>query len=72
MLIFHLKEGVLSQGSFDIIFSTHCLQHVGQPKQLLVTLNGLLKAGGSLLLFVPRYDLHFCLSPPYSSLPLLL
>ena len=72
VLISPLKEGVLSQGSFDIIFSTHCLEHVAQPEQLLITLNGLLKAGGALLLFAPRYDLPFYLSPSSSNLPFLL
>jgi 2-polyprenyl-3-methyl-5-hydroxy-6-metoxy-1,4-benzoquinol methylase len=63
VVISPLQEGVLPQCSFDIIFSTHCFEHVARPEQLLHTLTGLLKPGGSLLLFAPRYDLPLYLSP---------
>jgi len=63
VVISPLQEGVLPQFSFDIIFSTHCFEHVARPEQLLHTLTGLLKPGGSLLLFAPRYDLPLYLSP---------
>lgn len=63
VVISPLSEGVLPPASFDIIFSTHCLEHVARPEQLLITLKGLLKPGGSLLLFAPCYDFPFYLSP---------
>jgi len=63
VVISPLQESVLPQFSFDIIFSTHCFEHVARPEQLLHTLTGLLKPGGSLLLFAPRYDLPLYLSP---------
>jgi SAM-dependent methyltransferase len=68
VVIAPLREGVLPPATFDIIFSTHCFEHVARPEQLLQTLLGLLKPGGSLLLFAPRYDLPFYLSPSSSNL----
>lgn len=68
VLIAPLLNGVLPEASYDIIFSTHCFEHVVRPEQLLHTLIGLLKPGGSLLLFAPRYDLPFYLSPSCSNL----
>jgi SAM-dependent methyltransferase len=68
VLIAPLQEGLLPPASFDIIFSTHCFEHVARPEQLLYTLLGLLKPGGSLLLFAPRYDLPFYLSPSSGNL----
>jgi SAM-dependent methyltransferase len=63
-----LQEGVLPPTSFDIIFSTHCFEHVARPELLLQTLTGLLKPGGALLLFAPRYDLPLYMSPSASDL----
>jgi SAM-dependent methyltransferase len=63
VVISSLNEGVLAPASFDIIFSTHCLEHVARPEALLTTCIAMLKPGGSLLLFAPRYDLPFYLSP---------
>jgi SAM-dependent methyltransferase len=68
VLIAPLEESVLPAASFDIIFSTHCLEHVARPEQLLQTLLGLLTPGGSLLLFAPRYDQPFYLSPSSGNL----
>lgn len=68
VLIAPLQQGVLPEASYDIIFSTHCFEHVAQPELLLQTLLGLLKPGGSLLLFAPRYDLPFYLSPSSGNL----
>jgi SAM-dependent methyltransferase len=68
VLIAPLQDGDLHPASFDIIFSTHCFEHVARPEQLLYTLLGLLKPGGSLLLFAPRYDLPFYLSPSSGNL----
>jgi SAM-dependent methyltransferase len=63
VLIAPLAEGVLPLASFDLIFSTHCFEHVARPEALLHTCLTLLKPGGTLLLFSPRYDLPFYLSP---------
>jgi len=63
VIIATLDGGVLQPAGFDIIFSTHCFEHVARPEQLLHTLVKLLKPGGSILLFAPRYDLPFYLSP---------
>jgi 2-polyprenyl-3-methyl-5-hydroxy-6-metoxy-1,4-benzoquinol methylase len=68
VVIAPLREGVLPAASFEIIFSTHCFEHVARPEQLLHTLLALLKPGGSLLLFTPRYDLPFYLSPSSGNL----
>lgn len=69
VLIAPLAEGVLPPGSFDLIFSTHCFEHVARPEALLHTCISLLKPGGALLLFAPRYDLPFYLSPSCVNLP---
>jgi len=69
VLIAPLAEGVLTPGSFDLIFSTHCFEHVARPEALLHTCISLLKPGGALLLFAPRYDLPFYLSPSCVNLP---
>ena len=63
VLIAPLAEGVLPPGSFDLIFSTHCFEHVARPEALLRTCISLLKPGGALLLFAPRYDFPVYLSP---------
>ena len=63
VLIAPLAEGVLLPASVDLIFSTHCFEHVARPEALLHTCISLLKPGGALLLFAPRYDLPFYLSP---------
>ncbi|MBV2350352.1 class I SAM-dependent methyltransferase [Synechococcus sp. HK05] len=69
VLIAPLVRGVLHPGSFDLIFSTHCFEHVARPEALLHTCISLLKPGGALLLFAPRYDLPFYLSPSCVNLP---
>lgn len=69
VLIAPLAKGVLPPASFDLIFSTHCFEHVARPEALLHTCISLLKPGGALLLFAPRYDLPFYLSPSSVNLP---
>ena len=69
VLIAPLAKGVLPPASFDLIFSTHCFEHVARPEALLHTCISLLKPGGALLLFTPRYDLPFYLSPSCVNLP---
>lgn len=71
VMISPLVQDILPPESFSIIFSTHCLEHVARPEQLLNTLQNFLKPGGSLLLFAPRYDLPFYLSPSSSNSTLL-
>lgn len=63
VLIGPLEQGMLPADRFDIIFSTHCFEHVARPEALLHTCIILLKPGGTLLLFAPRYELPFYLSP---------
>jgi SAM-dependent methyltransferase len=63
VLIGPLDQSALPPARFDIIFSTHCFEHVARPEALLHTCITLLKPGGTLLLFAPRYDLPFYLSP---------
>jgi len=46
-------EGIESK--FDVAFSHHCLEHLTNPTECLLTLKRILKAGGMLLIFVP-YD----------------
>ena len=69
VLIAPLAKGVLPPASFDLIFSTHCFEHVARPEALLLTCISLLKPGGALLLFAPRYDLPFYISPSSVNLP---
>jgi SAM-dependent methyltransferase len=50
-------------GVFDIIFSTFVLEHTTDPVVTLETLWRLLKPGGKLFIFCPRYDAPFYLPP---------
>jgi len=68
VLIGPLDQSALPPARFDIIFSTHCFEHVVRPEDLLHTCITLLKPGGTLLLFAPRYDLPFYLSPSSGNL----
>lgn len=63
VLIGPLDQSALPPAHFDIIFSTHCFEHVARPEALLHTCITLLKPGGTMLLFAPRYELPFYLSP---------
>lgn len=42
---------------FDVIFSTYVLEHVTDPKAVLLKSWALLRPNGSLFVFCPRYDL---------------
>lgn len=53
----HLSE------TFDIIFSTFVLEHITDPIATLETCWRLLKDGGKLFIFCPRYDAPFYLPP---------
>lgn len=48
--------GIDAQESFDIIFSTYVLEHVPAPARHLDALARMLRPGGSLFIFCPRYD----------------
>jgi SAM-dependent methyltransferase len=48
---------------FNIIFSTFVLEHTTDPVETLVTSWRLLKPGGKLFIFCPRYDAPFYLPP---------
>ena len=50
-------------GVSDIIFSTFVLEHTTDPVAALETLWRILKPGGKLLIFCPRYDAPFYLPP---------
>jgi SAM-dependent methyltransferase len=50
-------------GVFDIIFSTFVLEHTTDPVAALETSWRLLKPGGKLFIFCPRYDAPFYLPP---------
>lgn len=43
----------LPRGPFDIVISSHSLEHVGDDAEVLVALRGRLRPGGTLFLFVP-------------------
>lgn len=51
------------RGVFDIIFSTFVLEHTTDPLATLETCWRLLKRGGKLFIFCPRYDAPFYLPP---------
>lgn len=55
-------------GAFDLIFSTFVFEHVTDPRATLEHCFQLLRPGGSLFLFCPRYDFPFYLSPSASHL----
>jgi SAM-dependent methyltransferase len=50
-------------GVFDIILSTFVLEHTTDPVAALEASWELLKAGGNLFIFCPRYDVPFYLPP---------
>jgi 2-polyprenyl-3-methyl-5-hydroxy-6-metoxy-1,4-benzoquinol methylase len=48
---------------FDVIVSTYVLEHVADPSSHLDRLNSLLRPGGCIFLFCPRYDFPGYLCP---------
>lgn len=69
-LLEHADEFVLgdvtevhSPASFDLVFSTYVLEHTTDPAAHLDALRALLRPGGSLFLFCPRYDVPGYLCP---------
>ena len=54
---------ITSHNNFDIVFSTYVLEHITDPPVHLEYLYGLLRPGGSLFIFCPRYDVPGYLCP---------
>ena len=51
-----LKRLPLTPGSFDVVVSLECVEHVPEPPAFLATLAGLLRPGGGLFLTTPNYN----------------
>jgi SAM-dependent methyltransferase len=49
--------------NFDIIFSTYVFEHIANPEESLNHLVTMLNNDGSLIIFSPRYDFPFYISP---------
>ena len=49
----------LPEGSFDFIFSSHCLEHLINPVSALEHWKSRLKAGGVLVLYLPHPDMTY-------------
>ena len=45
-------------GTFDAVFSSHCLEHIVHPDKALAAWWSLLRPGGTLMLVVPDADLY--------------
>lgn len=60
-----LKDGgdamELPHGSFDYIFSSHCLEHLANPVAALRHWKSRLKRGGCLFLYLPHPDMEYWL-----------
>lgn len=50
-------------GSMDVIFSTYVWEHISNPVATLERLLDMLRPGGSLFLFCPRYDVPLYIPP---------
>jgi SAM-dependent methyltransferase len=48
-----LHEAQFAEGSFDVAFSSHVLEHVEQPKNLIAEMRRALRIGGALVIVVP-------------------
>ena len=44
--------------SFDVVFSSHCLEHMMDPREALKTWYSLVRPGGFLIIIVPDEDLY--------------
>lgn len=51
------------EGQFDAVFSTFVFEHVTNPRATLDKCLALLRPGGSLYIYCPRYDFPFRISP---------
>jgi 2-polyprenyl-3-methyl-5-hydroxy-6-metoxy-1,4-benzoquinol methylase len=52
----HIGNVQRLRGEFDVIFSTYVLEHVTDPRAVLLKSWSLLRPNGSLFVFCPRYD----------------
>jgi len=48
--------GIFSDGDFDVIYSSHTLEHAYQPRRVVRELRRLLRAGGRLFVVLPYPD----------------
>ncbi|MEE2565167.1 class I SAM-dependent methyltransferase [Hyphobacterium marinum] len=60
-----------TDGSFDLIYSVHVLEHLPDPEAALAAMNGVLKPGGTMVHLCPNYrfayDPHFAIPIPFWS-----
>ena len=63
-VVFDLAQGdanritTFEAGSFDCVYSSHCLEHMHEPGATLANWWSLVKPGGALFLIVPDEDLY--------------
>ncbi len=50
---------MLPEGEFDYIFSSHCLEHLGDPVSALEHWKTRLRPSGVLFLYLPSYDMPY-------------
>jgi len=48
----------LSMGQWDYVYSSHCLEHVEDPKETFLNWWDLVKYGGYLILYLPHMDIY--------------
>ena len=53
-----LNSGFLEAAAYDTVHSSHCLEHMRRPPQVLAQWWELIKPGGHLVLIVPDEDLY--------------
>lgn len=53
----HVMQG-LEKGSFEFVYSSHCLEHLEEPHTALIRWFELVKKGGYLIVCVPHRDLY--------------
>jgi len=51
-----IRNLVIEQNAFDVIFTRHCLEHLDRPLDALKNIAKMLKPGGTLLAIVPIED----------------
>lgn len=51
-----IRNLVIGENAFDVIFTRHCLEHTDRPLDALRNMVRMLKPGGTLLVIVPRED----------------
>ncbi len=48
-----LQDAKFADGTFDVVFSSHVLEHIGEPAPLLKEMHRILRPGGALVSVVP-------------------